>query len=100
MFCNEIMSCVPQFRSGVAVETVQFFARFRCIDTDAPAYLGGNKVMVDDGEAESESEGFLVIRLTQSMLLAALARTLYKNEEQQMLALPIVHAFVVGGQAQ
>jgi hypothetical protein len=52
MFGNEIMSSFPQFRSGLAVEPVQFFVRFHYIDNVASAYFGTYEVVVDDGKAE------------------------------------------------
>ena len=54
MFGNEIMSSFPQFRSGLAVDSVQFFVWFRYIDTVTPAYLDGNEVVVDGVETKSE----------------------------------------------
>ena len=72
MFGNEIMLSIPQFQSGLAVVHVQFFVRFRYIDTVAFAYFGGYEGMVDDGDAKSESEGFLVFRLIQSKLWVVL----------------------------
>ena len=64
MFHNEIMSSFTQFRSGLAVEPVQFFVCFRNIDTVAPAYLSGDEFVVDNTNAESE--GFLEFRLTRT----------------------------------
>ena len=79
-FCDEIMSRFPQFRSGILRSLPLFLRSLRY----TPAYLDGDEVMVDDGKAESESEGFLVFRQTHSLAL-------YKNDSQLMSTLSFVN---------